>query len=166
METHLNDTDRAHSKGLWLIGIFKIFKASLLIILALGTLSLVNSDLVAVANRILHTLHIDPENNYVHSALAKISVFDPHKLKKIGAGTIFYACLMMTEGIGLALRKRWAEWFTIVATCAFIPIEIYEIFRHANTAKVGIFCINIAVVAYLIYALEDKKGRATGKKKD
>jgi uncharacterized membrane protein (DUF2068 family) len=164
METHLNDTDRAHSKGLWLIGIFKIFKASLLIILALGTLSLVNSDLVAVANRILRALHIDPENNYVHEALVKLAVFDPHKLRKIGAGTIFYACLMMTEGIGLAMRKRWAEWFTIVATCSFIPLEIYEIFRHSNKAKVGILCINIAVVAYLIYALEDKKGKTVSKK--
>jgi len=100
----------------------------------------------------------------VHEALVKISVFDPHKLKKIGAGTIFYACLVMTEGVGLVLRKRWAEWFTIIATCSFIPIEVYEIFRHANKAKVGILCINVTVVAYLIYALEDKKGQAAPKK--
>jgi uncharacterized membrane protein (DUF2068 family) len=166
METHLNETDRAHSKGLWLIGIFKIFKSSLLIILALGTLSLVNRDLVAVANRILGILHIDPENNYVHEALVKLALFDPHTLRKIGAGTIFYACMMMTEGIGLVMRKRWAEWFTIIATCSFIPLELYEIVRHSNKAKVGILCINLAVVAYLIYALEDKRGKPSVKKAD
>ena len=38
---------------------------------------------------------------------------------------MIYAELFLTEGIGLWLEQRWAEWLTVIITSALIPIEIY-----------------------------------------
>jgi uncharacterized membrane protein (DUF2068 family) len=75
----------------------------------------------------------------------------------VSFGTFFYAALLLTEGVGLALGKRWAEYFTIIATASFIPLEIYQIFHHANMTKIVLLLINVAVVWYL--ALELRRHR-------
>ncbi|MDQ1410943.1 MAG: hypothetical protein QOJ41_2678, partial [Acidobacteriaceae bacterium] len=77
----------------------------------------------------------------------------PQRLRELSFGTFFYSTLLLTEGVGLALGKRWAEYFTIIATSSFIPLEIYEIFRHANIMKVVVLVINVAVVWYLVLEL-------------
>jgi uncharacterized membrane protein (DUF2068 family) len=56
---------------------------------------------------------------------------------------------LLTEGTGLFLRKRWAEYFTIIATSSFIPLEIYEIVRRVTLGKIILLLINLAVVVYL-----------------
>ena len=65
-------------------------------------------------------------------------------------GTFLYAGLFTTEGIGLLLRKRWAEYFTIVTTGGLIPLEIYELWRHFTAAKTVVALINLAIVWYLV----------------
>jgi uncharacterized membrane protein (DUF2068 family) len=72
---------------------------------------------------------------------------------ELSFGTFFYAALLLTEGVGLALGKRWAEYFTIIVTSSFIPLEIYQIFHHANVAKIVVLLINVAVVWYLALEL-------------
>jgi len=76
---------------------------------------------------------------------------------EVSFGTFFYAALLLTEGVGLAMGKRWAEYFTIIATSSFIPLEIYQIFHHANVTKIVLLLINVAVVWYL--ALELRRHR-------
>ena len=61
-------------------------------------------------------------------------------------GTLLFAGLFTTEGLGLLLRKRWAEYFTIVTTGGLIPLEIYELWRHFTVAKTGVALVNILIV--------------------
>ena len=96
---------------------------------------------------------VDPNNHYLHALLERIADLNPHRLKELSFGTFFYAALLLTEGVGLALGKRWAEYFTIIATSSFIPLEIYEILRHPNITKVVVLLINVAVVWYLAFEL-------------
>ena len=35
------------------------------------------------------------------------------------------------EGVSLLLRKRWAEYFTVIVTASFIPLEIYELVKKS-----------------------------------
>jgi uncharacterized membrane protein (DUF2068 family) len=65
-----------------------------------------------------------------------------------------YAGLFMTEGIGLWLMKRWAEWFTIVITSSLVPVESYEIYDHPAAIKLLVLMIHIAVVGYLLYRIK------------
>nr|WP_277351370.1 DUF2127 domain-containing protein [Microbispora sp. CL1-1] len=59
------------------------------------------------------------------------------------------AALLLTEGIGLWLLKRWGEYFSVVVTSAFIPVEIYEIAEKASPFRIVILLINIAAVLYI-----------------
>ncbi len=52
-------------------------------------------------------------------------------------GTFLYAGLFLIEGTGLLLRKHWAEYFTIITTGLFIPLEVYELARHFTVVKLA-----------------------------
>ena len=62
-----------------------------------------------------------------------------------------YAALEATEGVGLAMRRRWAEYLTVIATGILIPYEVYEVVVHPTLFKVGALLLNLAVVGYLAY---------------
>ncbi|MDQ2942379.1 MAG: DUF2127 domain-containing protein [Candidatus Dormibacteraeota bacterium] len=69
----------------------------------------------------------------------------------VAIGAIAYALLEGTEGVGLAMRRRWAEYLTVIATGALIPYEVYEVVHHMTLFKVGALLLNLAVVGYLAY---------------
>jgi len=85
--------------------------------------------------------------------LAKVAKIDDRRLKELSAGTFVYSAIFMTEGVGLMLRQRWAEYLTIISTASLLPLEIYELIKHTSIAKLFAFAINIAVVVYLIWEL-------------
>ena len=82
-------------------------------------------------------------------ALAYVGNFNHITILALSA--IAYAALEATEGVGLALRRRWAEYLTVIATGILIPYEAYEVIRHPTLFKVGALALNLAVVGYLAY---------------
>ena len=75
-------------------------------------------------------------------------------------GTFFYSALLLTEGTGLLLGKRWAEYFTVIATSSFIPLEVYELTKRISSARLVVLLLNVAVVVYLVIELcRSRKGR-------
>jgi uncharacterized membrane protein (DUF2068 family) len=85
--------------------------------------------------------------------LAKLSKLDDRRLKELSAGTFIYSAIFLTEGVGLALAKRWAEYLTIISTASLLPLEVYELAKHASVGKGLALVINLAVVVYLILEL-------------
>jgi uncharacterized membrane protein (DUF2068 family) len=151
-------SQREHpSRGLLVIAAFKLLKGLALLALGIGAHTLIDKDLVAVLEHWVNVFRVDPNNHYLHALLGRIADLSPQRLKELSFGTFFYAALLLTEGVGLALGKRWAEYFTIIATSSFIPLEIYEIFHHANITKVVVLLINVAVVWYLVLELRRYK---------
>jgi uncharacterized membrane protein (DUF2068 family) len=69
----------------------------------------------------------------------------------LAIGAIGYALLEGTEGVGLAMRRRWAEYLTVIATGGLIPYEAYEVVHRLTLFKVGALLLNLAVVGYLAY---------------
>jgi uncharacterized membrane protein (DUF2068 family) len=98
-------------------------------------------------------LHVDPENRYVDQALRTLLSLDDRKLKAVSAGTFFYAALLLTEGTGLLLRQRWAEYFTVIVTGSFIPLELYELARHVTLTRLIVISVNVVIVWYLVVRL-------------
>jgi uncharacterized membrane protein (DUF2068 family) len=132
-----------------LIGIFKLFKALLLIALGIGAIKVLHKDVGRTVMNWIQLLRVDPENRLVHAMLVKILHITPRQLKELSIGTFFYAGLFATEGIGLLLRKRWAEYFTIITTGGLIPLEIFELARHFTIAKLVVALVNVLIVVYL-----------------
>ncbi len=118
-----------------------------------GALTLLHKDVASAVEHWVAMLGLDPGNQYVYRALRKTANLTPNKIKGLGIGSLIYAGLFLTEGIGLWLEKRWAEWFTVIITGSLLPVEVYEIYRHPTLIKVLVLIINIAVVIYLIYRI-------------
>jgi len=148
------------SGGLMLIAAFKIFKGVVLLAVGLGALRLIHRDAAAQLLQWINFFRVDPENIFIHRLIAKFSELNDHKLREFSIGTFIYSALLLTEGSGLAFRKRWAEYFTIFMTGSFIPLEIWEFYRHPSEVKVIILVINVAIVVYLIYEIRRNRRRA------
>jgi len=99
---------------------------------------------------------LDPGNRYVDRALQKSGTLTPQKIRSLGIVSFIYAGLFLTEGIGLWLVKRWAEWFSVIITTSLVPVEVYEIYRHPSAIKSLVLVLNIAVVGYLLYGFVAK----------
>jgi uncharacterized membrane protein (DUF2068 family) len=136
-----------------LIALFKLLKALLLIAVGIGALKLIHMDISSVLEHFVLKFGLDPGGRYVGSALEKAANLSPNKVESVAIGSFIYAGLFLTEGIGLWLLKRWAEWLTVIITSSMLPVEFYEIYRHPSAGKVLVLIINIAVVAYLIYQM-------------
>src|ERR1700733_9453804 len=145
---------------LFLIGLFKLLKALLLIAVGIGAIRLLHKDLSGAVLHWVQVLRVDPDNRYVHGILVKIFRVTPKQLKELSVGTFIYAGLFLTEGFGLLLRKHWAEYFTIITTGLFIPLEIYEVARHFTVTKLVVTVINVLIVWYLVVRVRSRSKRS------
>jgi uncharacterized membrane protein (DUF2068 family) len=139
--------------GFRVIGAFKLVSGALLIAAGFGIFRLMNKDLGEATEHFVTRLHLDPENRLIASIVWKVAGIDQTHLKAIGFGTLFFALLYLVEGSGLLLRKHWAEYLTVVATGAFLPLEVYEIIRKLTVVRFGVLAINLAILIYLIINL-------------
>ena len=111
-----------HTRGVVAIGAFKLFKGLLLLVVGIAALKLRHQDVPVFLSNLADILRIDPDNEYINRLLKKVAGFDSKKLQQISAGSFFYSSLLITEGIGLLLRKHWAEYMAIVLTASLIPL--------------------------------------------
>jgi len=150
---------KAHKStaGLLLIALFKLFKAILLVAVGIGAHKLMHRDVAETVLHWVNILRVDPDNRFIHRLLARIFTVTPAQLRAASAGTFIYAGLLFTEGMGLLLRKRWAEYFTVITTAGLIPLEVYEIGVHVTAAKFAVLVINVAIVIYLVAHLRQTR---------
>lgn len=146
-----------HARGLLLIGLFKLTKAVLSIVLGIGALRLLHRDVSEVTLRVLDALRIDPERHIVALIMEKANLIEPHQLRDFSIATFCYAALCLTEGIGLMLEKRWAEYLTVVLTASMLPWECFELTRHFTVVRVVVLLLNILVLVYLVWLLRRKR---------
>jgi uncharacterized membrane protein (DUF2068 family) len=145
-----------HSRWLVLIGVLKLFKAVLFILLGVGALQLLHKDLTDIVTHFILALRFDPENHFINLVLEKVALISPHRLREISVAIFLYAALDIIEGTGLALEKTWAEYLTLILTASFLPWEIFEIIRHITWLKVVLLVLNVAVVIFLIFHVQGR----------
>lgn len=140
-----------------LIALFKLVKVVLLVAIGVGAFKLAGRDVGETLTRWASYLRVDPENRFLHGLLEKTAGIDARKLAAIGVGTFVYAAVFAVEGVGLLARKRWAEYMTAIVTTSFIPLEIWEMTRHASVPKAITIVLNVAIVVYLIVKLKKQR---------
>ena len=98
-------------------------------------------------------LNLDAGHGLIVQLLLRLLVYIGNftHINVLAIGAITYALLEGTEGVGLAMRRRWAEYLTVIATGVLIPYEAYEVVHHVTLFKVGALLLNLAVVGYLAY---------------
>lgn len=127
----------------------KVLKGLGLLILALGVFMLRYRDLPDLYDRGLKFFRLDPEGKFFEALGERIATITPANVKAIALGISLYGILMMVEGIGLALRARWAIWLVIFQSAFFVPIELDRYLRNGSLVVLGLMVINILVIWYL-----------------
>jgi len=126
-----------------------------------GALHYLHGDLSTAIAHWMDILRIDPHSHYLQWIVGKIANVDEKQLRELSVGTFLYSALFLCEGVGLALRKRWAEYLTIVSTASLMPIELFEIYKGPSAPRVILLLVNLAVVAYLVRELGKTRDHGT-----
>ena len=89
---------------------------------------------------------------------------------------LLYTGMYAVEGVGLLLRKRWAEYFAVLMTAIPLPFEVRTLLHHAThlqssnllaadpsapvllysqvfVLKFAVLIINVGIVWFLVYHL-------------
>jgi uncharacterized membrane protein (DUF2068 family) len=91
------------------------------------------------------------KTGFIHE-LDKVFSLRGAQLHLLGAAVGAYAVLELVEAVGLWFAKRWAEYLTLIATAAFLPLEVYELIKSLSPLKFIALGVNLAIVVYLLYA--------------
>ena len=87
----------------------------------------------------------------------------PRRVQLLGLSAFAYAALFAVEGTGLWMQKRWAEYFSIVATSSLLPLEIYEVVKRVTMLRIAVLVSNVAIVAYLVWKLRASRRGLTAR---
>jgi uncharacterized membrane protein (DUF2068 family) len=98
-------------------------------------------------------LNENPGRNFFRQLLTRalhaVGFLPQRTVVLIALGALAFGALEMTEAIGLARRRRWAEYLTVIAGGLGIPFELMEVIRRPTFWKVGVLAANVAIVIYL-----------------
>lgn len=133
------------------IGSLKLAKSASLLALGLVLIYYRNEDLGEVASRWITNVWLG--RSYVDAVLVKLSFMSKEKIDEFAIGSFVYSVLLLIEGIGLCLRRRWAEFLTVGITASLLPFEFYELYQRVTATGVVVTVLNIAIVVYLIMRL-------------
>ena len=143
-----------------LIGAFRLIKAGLLIALGTGGLiGYVHRD----AGSLLYASNwtgVLAGHRAMRGLVTRLSAGDGHFIRDLAIAALCYGAVFAVEGVGLIMRKRWAEWLTLIVTGSFIPFEIYELAHRPGAGKALALIINVAIVVYLAWRRVGERAQA------
>ncbi|HEY5832778.1 DUF2127 domain-containing protein [Streptomyces sp.] len=94
--------------------------------------------------------HYDLDHSPIVDTIRKTFDYKRSTLHLVAVGLLGYAAIEIIEGFGLWRAKRWAEYLTVVATAAFLPVEVYELTEKISYLKIGTLVLNILAVLYIL----------------
>jgi uncharacterized membrane protein (DUF2068 family) len=154
--------DARRVRYLKLIALFKIAKGVLLLVLGFSLLFL-NA----------RTRWMDVLSNWIADEIllkhSKPVAYLLHKLQAVLAGgtlratgflALFYTAILFTEGIGVYMQQRWAEFLMVFATATLIPIEIRHLWHRPGLVGALILLANCFIVWFLYRVLKRDQPKA------
>lgn len=138
------------------ITIERFVKGTVLVLAGIALLALSDTD--SFHNFVLRMqteLNLDPGQHLwkrlVERLVVRLGTASERTQDLLGIAAIVYGALELVEGLGLLWRRRWAEYLVLVATAAFLPLEIDELVRHPTPFKGVALVVNVVIIAYLVW---------------
>lgn len=139
------------SRGLQTIACLEALKGVLVLTVGFGLLSLVQQDLQAAAERLVRLSHLNPAHHYPKVFIEALANTNDARLRLLAALAFLYAGGRFVEAYGLWRMKVWAAWLAIASGAVYLPVEVFELIKHATFLKSSVLLINASIVSYLVY---------------
>lgn len=128
---------------------FKLVRGAILLMLAMQVYSLVGEDLRPHFDEAVTRLKLDPETEFFERLGDRIDAITPVNVRWAATGALLYGILSVVEGVGLAMRTRWAGLLVVVESGFFVPLETYSLIKHPAPTILVVLLLNVAIVVYL-----------------
>lgn len=144
-----------------LIALDRIVHFVLLLVLAASIVvfardhALLRDDYTRVLNRLQGAFGgplTESSNSGLLHDLNRLFAIPTGRLYLYGAAVAAYAVINGIEAIGLWNGRRWAKYLTLLEVAILVPIEVYELSERVSPLKVLSLVLNVAVLAYLLWA--------------
>jgi uncharacterized membrane protein (DUF2068 family) len=143
------------------IGVLKLLKCASLVAIGIALVYCRNKDLGEIASRWLGRLWLG--RSYFDAMLVRLSSISKESVDKFAIGAFVYSVLLAIEGVGLVMRKHWAEYLTVIITASLLPFEIYELTQRLTISGVLVTLANLAIVVYLVVRLINERRQTKAK---
>ena len=131
------------------MAVFEAAKGLIVFAAGLGLLSLVHRDAQHAAEAVVRHLHMNPARHYPRVFIQAAAHVTSSRLQLLAGGAFAYSLVRWIEAYGLWRLRRWAEWFAILSSGLYLPVEVYELARHPTPLKAALLLGNAAIVVYL-----------------
>lgn len=101
---------------------------------------------------VLQQLGFRVEHSWLLQQADRVFGLTPATLAWVGAGLFAYAGLQFTEAVGLWSGRRWGEYFAVVSTSVFLPLEIIELVERVTWLRLVLFVVNLAALVWLVWS--------------
>jgi uncharacterized membrane protein (DUF2068 family) len=145
-----------------LIALFKIGKGALLLVAGASLLFLNTRTrwMDALSNWTADEILLEHSRTVVWLLHKLQAVLVDGAVRATGFLALFYAAVLFTEGIGVYMQQRWAEWLMIFATASLIPIELRHLWHRPGLVGALILLANCFIVWFLYRVLKREKPEA------
>jgi uncharacterized membrane protein (DUF2068 family) len=141
------------------IAVYKLVKVLLLVALALGEVHLRDASFI---DKLLVWVSARPhglEHDVVTRLIQWLSGLTTSRMHTLRIVTLAYAAVFATEGVGLWMQKRWAEWLTVIITASLIPLEVWETIFKPTIGIAAVLVANLTIVIYLAWHVLHSRGK-------
>ncbi|MBJ6801239.1 DUF2127 domain-containing protein [Geomonas propionica] len=140
---------KARRGGLHVVALFEALKGAVVLLAGCGVLALVHKDLHNIAVRLVQVLHMNPARRYPSIFIDAANRVTDVQLWMLALSALAYATVRLVEAYGLWQGRKWAEWFGFLSGAIYLPVELFEIWRKPDWARIVVFLVNLGVVLYL-----------------
>lgn len=128
----------------------KFFKGVILLLLSLTVFPVFSDQSVHYLRLTARHFHILSNARFITRLFTRIEDAPDRKLLIYSMFFLIWGVFELLESIGLARRRRWAEYLIVIFTGLFIPVETYTILARFTIEKLILFLFNVFLVYYLI----------------
>lgn len=150
---------RRRARLLAAIAAFKLAKAVACGLLATAAFRLLQPAFAVEIEHRLEALHWLTRYGLAASLTERLLGLGGRQFLLLGLVATAYAALYLVQGIGLWRGRRWAEYLVVVEGALLLPLEIWELWQRFTVFKLGVLCVNLAIVAYLVRLLGPARSR-------
>ena len=151
------DRGKALHEGLRAVAVFEALKGTLALLAAGGLFYFIPHDLRHVAVELVGRLHLNAGKSYPNVFVRLLEDTSNAQLWLIAALVVVYAAVRFTEAYGLWRERAWGEWVAAASGAIYVPFELYELSRHVTWVRVTALGLNVAIVAFMAFALWRRK---------